>query len=58
MMQSEVLHIPDGVHIVSLAMRSLVLATAILAALSAVTQCQERRLLLRPSAPMPAVQIP
>jgi len=31
---------------------------AILAALSAVTQCQERRLDLRPSAPMPAVLIP
>ena len=40
------------------AMRSLVLAMAILAALTAMTQCQERRLVLRPSAPMPAVLIP
>jgi len=39
-------------------MRSLILAMAILAALSAVTQCQERRLVLKPSAPMPAVQVP
>jgi hypothetical protein len=31
---------------------------AILAALLAVTQCQERRLVLKPSAPMPGVQVP
>ena len=54
----EVLHIPNRVHTVSSPMRGLILAMAILAALSAVTQCQQRRLVLRPSAPMPAVQVP
>jgi hypothetical protein len=40
-------------------MRSLIITVATVAALSVLTQCQqERELVLKPSEPMPAVQIP
>jgi hypothetical protein len=39
-------------------MRSFVFIMAVVAALPAVLQCEQRGLVLKPTEPMPAVQIP
>jgi hypothetical protein len=39
-------------------MREFAVIMAVIAAVSAVTQCQPHRLALKPTEPMPAVQIP